>query len=68
VNASLALSNGNLTLSWVIPSTNFILQQCSDLSSWANVTNTPVLNLGNLQNQVTLPASSAVGFYRLTTP
>jgi hypothetical protein len=32
------------------------------------VTNPPVLNLTNLQNQVTLPLSGGSGFYRLKTP
>jgi hypothetical protein len=57
-----------LTLSWLIPSTNFVLQQSADLLSWAGVTNPPVLNLTNLQNQVTLPPSGSSGFYRLKTP
>jgi len=58
----------NLTLAWTVPSTNFVLQQSTDLSSWSPVTNPPVLNLTNLQNQVTLPSSNSSGFYRLKTP
>lgn len=63
-------SSNNLTLSWVIPSTNFVLQQNFDLTTtdWSNVTNTPVLNLTNLQNQVTLPAPGGNAFFRLNTP
>jgi hypothetical protein len=57
-----------LTISWTIPSTNFVLQQSADLHSWADVTNPPVLNLTNLQNQVTLPPSGSSAFYRLKTP
>jgi hypothetical protein len=57
-----------LQLSWLIPSTNFVLQQSPDLSSWSDVTNVPVLNLTNLQNQVTLPLSADSSFYRLKTP
>jgi hypothetical protein len=62
-------AGSNLTLSWLVPSTNFILQQNSDLTAanWAAVTNTPTLNLTNLQNQVTLPASATSAFFRLTT-
>jgi len=45
-----------------------VLQQSSDLTSWADVTNPPALNLTNLQNQVTLPPSNRTGFYRLKTP
>ena len=58
----------NFTLRWTWPSTNFGLQQSSDLLAWAGVTNAPVLNLTNLQNQVTLPRSGPRVFYRLKTP
>lgn len=61
-------TNGGFKLSWIIPSTNFVLQQSSDLSTWTDLTNTPVLNLTNLQNEVTLPLSAGNGFYRLKTP
>jgi hypothetical protein len=60
--------SSNLTLSWPIPSTNFVLQQSSDLTLWADVTNAPALNLTNLQNEVTLSPSNSSGFYRLKTP
>jgi photosystem II stability/assembly factor-like uncharacterized protein len=62
-----APSPTNLTLAWTVPSTNFTLQTSADLVSWAAITNPPVLNLTNLQNQVTLPSSGS-GFFRLTTP
>jgi photosystem II stability/assembly factor-like uncharacterized protein len=65
---NLTFSNVNLALSWTIPSTNFVLQQSSDLTSWADVTNAPALNLTNLQNQVMLSPSNSIGFYRLKTP
>jgi hypothetical protein len=60
----------NLTLAWTVPSTNFVMQQNLDLTTtnWIDVTNPPVLNLTNLQNEVTLPMSSGSGFYRLKTP
>jgi hypothetical protein len=64
---NIALSN-DLVISWIIPSTNFDLQQSSDLISWADVTNPPVLNFTNLQNEVTLSPSNSSGFYRLKTP
>jgi hypothetical protein len=62
--------NGNLALSWIIPSTNFVLQQNSDLTStnWADVTDAPVLNLANLQDEVMLPLPASNCFYRLATP
>ena len=60
----------NLAFSWLISSTNFVLQQNSDLTTtnWSSVTNMPVLNLTNLQNQVALPASAGNAFFRLKTP
>ena len=61
-------SNANLLLSWLVPSTNFVLQQSFDLSSWADLTNQPVLNLTNLQNEVCLPLSGSSAFFRLKTP
>lgn len=61
-------SRGDLTLSWLVPSTNFVMQQSSDLGSWTDVTNTPVLNLTNLQDEVMLPMPAGNGFYRLKTP
>ena len=66
---NIAASN-KLTLSWLMPSANFVLQQNSDLitANWTDVTNTPILNLTNLQNQVFLPMSVSNDFYRLATP
>jgi hypothetical protein len=63
-------ANGNLTLSWIIPSTNFVLEQNLDLTStnWTDATNMPVLNLTNLQDELTLPLTNGSGFYRLATP
>jgi hypothetical protein len=58
----------NFVLSWIIPSTNFVLQQSPDLISWNNVTNSPTLNLTNLQNQIVQSPSNDSGFYRLATP
>lgn len=62
-------TSGNLLLSWVIPSTNFVLQQNSDLTTmnWTDVTNAPVLNLTNLRDEVMLPSTSGNYFYRLAT-
>lgn len=61
-------NNEALFFSWLIPSTNFVLQQSSDLNNWSVVPNTPVLNLTNLQNQVALPIPAGNNFYRLKTP
>jgi hypothetical protein len=67
---NLTTANTNLALSWIIPSTNFVLQQCSDLTAadWSVVTNVPMLNLTNLQNQVILSPPNGNDFYRLATP
>jgi hypothetical protein len=67
---NIMMTNGNLTLSWIDPSANFILQQISDLTTtnWTGVTNMPALNLTNLQNDVTLPLPISNTFYRLKSP
>jgi hypothetical protein len=65
---NLSVASMNAEISWTVPSTVFVLQQSTDLVSWANVTNPPVLNLTNLQNQVTLGMSGSSGFYRLKSP
>jgi len=63
----IAPTNSSLALSWIIPSTNFVLQQNLDLTTenWTDVTNTPVLNLTKLQDEVTLPVTNGSSFYRL---
>jgi len=57
----------NLTVSWLIPSTNFVLQQSADIAAanWTPVTNNPVLNFTNLNQEVTVPATNITGFFRL---
>ena len=64
----IAPAKGGLKLSWILPSTNFVLQSSCDLCGWTDLANTPVLNLTNLQNEVTLSATSSNIFYRLKTP
>ena len=61
----LNLSVSDNVISWIIPSLDFTLQQSPDLSNWTDVTNPPVLNLTNLQNQVTLPPPNGNSFFRL---
>jgi hypothetical protein len=65
---NVAISSGNVILSWMQPVSTFILQQSSDLANWSAVTNAPTLNITNLQNQVILPISQNQSFYRLKTP
>jgi len=59
-------NENGLNLSWLVPSTDFVLQQSADLSGWSILTNQPVLNLTNLQNEVSLPTSGGA-FFRLKT-
>lgn len=60
-------ANGGLKLSWLVPSTNFVLQRSADLAGWANTTNCPHLNPDTLQDEVMIPSTNAAGFYRLKT-
>jgi len=65
---NLTSAKPNLDLTWLVPSTNFVLQQSTDLASWMDLTNAPVLNLTNLQDEVVLSPTNRSGFYRLRTP
>jgi len=58
-----------LQISWLIPSMNFVLQQSADLTStnWTAVESTPILNLTNLQNQITMTPPTRSMFYRLSS-
>ena len=60
-------TDGNLGISWLLPSTNFVLQQSADLtpSSWTPVSTGPTLNFTNLQQQVSVPATGSNAFFRL---
>jgi hypothetical protein len=62
---NLAPSNSNLALSWLIPSTNFVVQQSPDLISWSSITDAPTLNLTNLNNELSLSPTNGSGFFRL---
>jgi hypothetical protein len=61
-------ATGNFMVSWTVPSADFGLQQSPDLGSWTDMTNAPVLNLTNLQNEVVLPPPGGSVFYLLKTP
>jgi hypothetical protein len=63
-------SGADVGLSWLVPSTSFLLQESSGLTSpsWVEVANQLTLNLTNLHNQLILPPRSAHTFYRLTQP
>jgi hypothetical protein len=64
---SLTPSGSNLMLSWIVPSMDFVLQESSTLATnnWTDVTNTPALNLTNLQCQALVPPLTGTRFYRL---
>jgi photosystem II stability/assembly factor-like uncharacterized protein len=67
---NITASNTNLAFSWTAPSINFVMQQNIDLttSNWVTLTNTPTLNLINLNNELTISPSNSSGFFRLSTP
>jgi hypothetical protein len=64
---NLAQSDSNLALSWLIPSTNFVVQQSPDLISWSSVTDQPALNLTNLNYEMNFAPSNTSGFFRLVS-
>jgi hypothetical protein len=64
---AIACSDTNVALCWIIPSTNFVLQQNLDLTTtnWVTLTNAPTLNLANMQDELTLSPANNSGFFRL---
>lgn len=62
---SLAQSSGNLALTWLVPATNFVVQQSPDLISWSSLTDQPALNLTNLNYGLSVAPSNTSGFFRL---
>lgn len=64
---NLASVGNGLAFSWIVPSTNFVLQENSDLATtnWLTLTDTPTLNLSNLNDEVVLSPSNSSGFFRL---
>ena len=64
---SVSSSNNKLNLSWIIPSTNMVLEQSLNLVNWTTLTNLPSLNLSNLQDQLTLQRTNAKAFFRLVS-
>jgi hypothetical protein len=65
----IAPSSNAVACSWLVPSTNFVLQQTLDLTTanWVTLTNKPALNFTNLQDQATISPSNTRGFFRLVT-
>jgi photosystem II stability/assembly factor-like uncharacterized protein len=64
---AVGLSGATIGLSWLVPSTRFVLQQNSDLSStnWVDVPTPPTLDLTNLHHRLTLTPPLGSSFFRL---
>jgi len=60
-------SNSNLMLSWVIPSTAFVVQHTPDLaiSNWVDVVDEPAPNISRLEYELQVPVNGQRAFYRL---
>jgi hypothetical protein len=66
---SIASSGAEILISWIIPSSDFALQQSSDLlsGSWSDVPIAPVPNWSKLRNEVTMRAPAGLAFFRLAS-
>jgi len=64
---AVGLSGATLDLSWLVPSTRFVLQQDSDLGStnWVDVPTSPTLDFTSLRHRVTLTPSLGSSYFRL---
>ena len=63
---NMQLNGTNIAISWLIPSTNFVLQQTTDLAgNWTTVPKTPALNFTNLQQETISPTTTNNVFFRL---
>ena len=64
---AVGLPGSELDLSWLIPSTPFVLQQTAAIGSgpWEDVPTPPTLDLTNLHRRVTLKPSGNSGYFRL---
>jgi hypothetical protein len=62
---NISVATASTTISWIVPSINFSLQQSADLTTWSMVTNTPLLNYSNLQYRVCLPIKNPSTYFRL---
>ena len=63
----IAVVSNCLSLAWIKPSTNFVVQESADLQTWTALGNSLTLDLSNLEDQVTVPMTNSAGFYRLIT-
>jgi hypothetical protein len=63
-------SAGSVSLSWLDPSNNLVLQKSSDITTtnWTTLTNVPAFDPTTLLYQVSLPKTAEPVFFRLKTP
>jgi hypothetical protein len=66
-NLSISGLGQSVGLSWLVPSTAYVLQQNLSLNTtnWTDVTTPPTLNFTNLNYQVTVSPALGSRFYRL---
>lgn len=66
---NIAFSSDGINVSWIVPSTNMVLEQSLNLNSvnWTIVTNLPTLNLSNLQEQLTFQPTNSRAIFRLVS-
>jgi hypothetical protein len=64
---NITAAGSNVILSWLVPSTDFTLQQNAALNTtnWTDVPIAPTLNLTNLHQEVLVGPDSGSRFYRL---
>jgi photosystem II stability/assembly factor-like uncharacterized protein len=62
------MTDGKLCLSWTVSSVGVVLEQSQDLKNWTEVTNAPVVNPSNLQNELKILPMGNSGFFRLKIP
>lgn len=66
---SIIPTNGNVLISWTIPSSPFVVQQMQEplnQGSWTPVIDPPSLNLNTLQNQILIQETNTRAFFRLS--
>jgi photosystem II stability/assembly factor-like uncharacterized protein len=63
----IGVTAGQVVLSWVVPSANFVLQQSPEIgaTNWIDVPGTPVLNYSTLREEAIVSGSGSRMFYRL---
>jgi hypothetical protein len=64
---NVSYAGNSLNFSWIIPSTNMLLEESPDLINWSLLTNAPLVNNANLQAQLNLTPASNAGFFRLSS-